>query len=286
MGSGLIQQTRFFLVVAFLSVELLGAPHVVVADELAEESPGSKFTRVQKTTALNIGAGAIIIGWGVLNWDYFAQSPRADNEGWFGRNTDEGGADKVGHAFAAYAMSHGFSTIYRNWNYSRQEAALYGAWSAFGMTTLMELGDSFSDDYGFSYEDQLMNVAGVAMGYLLDSYPSAAKKINFRWEYNPNLGDPEGDFVTDYEHSRYLLALKANGFDKITNPIFKALELHVGYYTRGYDDYSSVVPDERKRTVYGGIGVNIGYLLEPLWKTRLFDYYQPPYTHLDLEFHD
>jgi len=285
MGSRLLHKILFLLASALL---LVGSQdvHADVTEELVNDPPETALSRNQKAALLNVSAGAIIIGWGVLNWDYFTQSPQTKTEGWFGHGTDEGGADKAGHAFTAYAMSHGFSSIYRHWNYSPQDAALYGAWSAFGVTTLMELGDSFSDDYGFSYEDQLMNIGGATLGYLLDYYPSVANKIDIRWEYNPNLGNPKGDFVTDYEHSRYLLALKASGFERITNPWIKPLELQFGYYTRGYADYDSALPDQRKRAVYGGLGVNIGFLLEPLWKTRLFDYVQIPYTHVDVELHD
>jgi len=63
-------------------------------------------------------------------------------------------------------------------------------------------------------------------------------------------------------------------------------ELHLGYYTRGYDDYNfSLTNDDRKRTVYVGLGLNVGKVIESVRETRIFNYLQLPHTYLPLE-HD
>ena len=64
------------------------------------------------------------------------------------------------------------------------------------------------------------------------------------------------------------------------------LELHLGYYVRGYDDYKSYQPyDDRERNVYAGLGLNVGKVIESVWETRIFDYLQVPYTYFPVK-HD
>ena len=239
--------------------------------------------RETKVRNLNLMAAGTILTWGVLNWDYFQQSPQSANEGWFDQETDEGGADKLGHLYTTYALSHIYASIYSDWDYPEEDAMRLGAFSALGTMTIMELGDSFSE-YGFSYEDMLMNCVGAAAGYWFGTHPEWQKRIDLRLEYAPSLSDFEADVFTDYEHHKYLLAFKASGFDLLRDSPLNYFELHLGYYTRGYDDYKTSQPiDDRERTVYVGVGLNVGKLLESVWETRIFDYLQLPYTYLPLE---
>ncbi len=244
-----------------------------------------ELTAERKVFWLNTAAMGTIVTWGLINWDYGQQRPAARSEEWFGRGTKSGGADKLGHLYTGYLISHLFSTAYRAWDYPEQEASRMGALSSLGVTTLMEVGDSFSP-FGFSVEDMLMNTLGAGLGYAFDRSPELRRKVDLRLEYHPSLsGDFEPDLVTDYEHLKYLLAIKAAGFDTIENPVLRALELHFGYYTRGYDKVSPNLPDQRQRTLYVGIGLNVGHLLQPPWETRLFNYLQLPYTYLDARQH-
>ena len=253
------------------------------ADTVAEKSSNSsEFTRAQKGWALNLGAMGTVMAWGIANWDYFSRAPSTENEKWFGHDTKEGGADKLGHLWASYAMSHGFAAAYKRFGYSESESQLYGPLSALAVTGIMEIGDSFSADHGFSPEDMAANVVGAGFGWFLLCYPQWGERIDLRWEYSPELNDLEGDITTDYEHSKYLLALKAKGFDCIGNPYLNCLELHLGYYTRGYADYQDSGVDKRRRYLYAGAGVNVGRLLHHVWKTLLFDYIQLPYTYAEV----
>ncbi|MCA1797007.1 MAG: YfiM family protein [Geobacteraceae bacterium] len=253
------------------------------ADIAADRSSNNNgFTRSQKAWALNLGAMGTVMVWGIVNWDYFSRAPSTENEKWFGHDTKEGGADKLGHSWASYAMSHGFAAAYRRFGYSESESQLYGPLSALAVTGIMEIGDSFSADHGFSPEDMAANVVGAGLGWFLLRYPQWGERIDLRWEYSPEFSDLEGDITTDYEHSKYLLAIKAEGFDFIRNPYLKYLELHLGYYTRGYDEQHGPEMDERKRYFYAGAGVNMGRLARHIWETRIFDYVQIPYTYAEV----
>lgn len=238
-----------------------------------------------KVRNLNLLAAGTVFTWGVFNWDYFQRSPQSSMEDWFGHETDEGGADKLGHLYTTYALSHLYSLIYRDWDYPEERAMRLGAFSSLGTMAIMELGDSFSD-YGFSYEDMLMNCVGAAIGYWSGTHPEWQQRVDLRLEYAPSLSDFETDVVTDYEHHKYLLAFKADGFNLLRDSPLRYFELHLGYYSRGYDDYnSSLGSDDRERTVYIGLGLNVGKVIESVYETRILNYLQLPYTYLPLE-HD
>ena len=130
----------------------------------------SDWSKEDKALALNLGIGATVLGWGFANWDYGSGGPRFQSEGWFDRETDEGGADKLGHFYTSYLFSHLFAGQYERWDFDKDQAIRLGALSSLGVTGLIEVGDAFSD-YGFSYEDMIFNTLGVAAGYLLWSFP-------------------------------------------------------------------------------------------------------------------
>lgn len=236
------------------------------------------WSNQEKVFMTNVGGMAAITAWGVANWDYFTQAPKKGSEGWFSRDTSEGGADKLAHFYGTYIFSHVLTHTFDHWGYPSQKAALLGSLSSFAMMSYMELGDSFSN-YGFSHEDFLMNLLGAGTAFLMSRNPSLAKKIDFRIEYIPTFG--QVDFFSDYDHMKFLMAVKLDGFDWIRNPYAGYLELHLGYYARGFSD------DEKdQRNIYLGVGINISKLFRKfsMEKTsRVFNYYQLPYTYLGLE---
>jgi Predicted periplasmic lipoprotein (DUF2279) len=250
---------------------------------LADSGSGwfTDWSKEDKALALNLGVGAAVLGWGVVNWDYGEGGPRFQSEGWFDRETEEGGADKLGHFYSAYLFSHLFAGQYERWDFDKDQAIRWGALPPLGVTGLIEVGDAFSD-YGFSYEDMIFNTLGAAAGYLLWSFPELSGKIDLRVEYNPfTSGGYDWDVTTDYDRLSYLIALKAEGFDFIENPYLKYLELHVGFRARNYSDYSERPEvDLRKQFLYVGIGLNLSKLLRPYLDTPVFNYLQVPYTYV------
>lgn len=271
--------TSLLLVLATISV-LAGNS---LASETIEGQDGyatvqEKRCRVLQVNLVGIG---LVSAWGIYKWDYFSRSPRADSEGWFSNDTDEGGSDKLGHLYASYAATHGMAYFYENWQFERGDAALYGALSSWAIMGFMEFGDSFSD-YGFSVEDLLSNTVGSVFGYYLYLNTDLSSKIDLRWEYG---FDPSGGGVfTDYDNTKVLLALKLNGFKVARRGLLKHLELHLGYYTRGFDDHES----DQERNLYVGIGVNLTDLLRRHGHVKtatVLKYLQLPGTYLPLN-HD
>jgi len=245
-----------------------------------QEIPSEKKefpTRGQKTLLLNAGSMAVIFMYGLSQWDYGKDGFHFENERWFQRDTKYGGADKLGHLWSSYALSHLYSYVYRKWGYTEKEANLYGALSNLGVQTFMEAADGFSSQ-GFSYEDLIMNVAGTGVAYVWGKVPYLAKKIDFRMEYTPGFNSRDFGFSTNYERQRFLIALKADGFNFIKNPCLRYLEFHAGYYARHYKDYKVDSLDDRGRHLYIGIGFNVSKLVQKFVNTRVLDYIQIPYT--------
>jgi hypothetical protein len=236
------------------------------------------FARGRKTLLLNVGGMGVVFAYGLWHWDYGKNTFEFTNEGWFQRTTQYGGADKLGHFWSSYALSHLYSYVYCKWGYTDREANFYGALSNLGLQTFMELADGFSPSQGFSYQDFIMNVVGTGVAYVWEKYPSVARKIDFRIEYAPYFDHRDYAFSTKYDRQTFLIAVKAEGFDAIKNPYLKYLELHFGYNARGYKDYREGGPDDRRRTMCVGLGFNVSRLVQKVVDTRILDYIQIPYT--------
>ncbi|MFC5358442.1 DUF2279 domain-containing protein [Azospirillum himalayense] len=268
------------VIAGFLTAALLLPGRPVSASMMEDQG----WSKEDKALALNVGTGVLALGWGVWSWDWGTGGPRFQDEGWFGRSTTEGGADKIGHAWTGYAISHLLARQYQSWGFTQTDSARYGALSSLGIMGLVEVGDAFSDDYGFSYQDMLFNTVGAVAGYILWDNPELARKVDFRVEYNPFSGGDkyQADVFTDYRRLKYLIAVKADGFDAIQDPLLRHLEFHVGFYARGYEDYSTNPSrDDRSQYFYLGIGLNLTRLLSPHVKTGgVFHYIQPPYTYI------
>jgi hypothetical protein len=242
------------------------------------------LTRGQKMLLLNVGSMTTILIYGLVDWDYGDSSFNFKNEGWFEQDTKYGGVDKVGHLWTGYMLSRFYSHIYRKWKYTDQEANLYGSLSSLCTNLFMEVADGFSPSQGFSYEDMIMNIVGCGAGYIWGKFPGLARKIDFRIEYTPEFNSHDFGIATNYERQKFLMALKADGFDAIRNPYLQYLEFHVGYYARGYKDYEPGGPDDRHRNIYVGLGFNVSKLLQKYVNTRVLDYIQIPYTSVNKSF--
>jgi hypothetical protein len=244
------------------------------------------WPRETKVAVLTAGTIAVIAAFGFIEWDYGSHSFRAAHEHWFGKDTHYGGADKLGHIFTCYALASVYSRIYQDWGYDPNDAILIGAASSWLTMSVIEVGDGFSKSQGFSYEDEIMNTVGVGLAYLRHRFPAIRERVDYRWEWFPSPSVLHGerfDVLTDYSGQKYLLAFKLDGWLRTGSPVLKALELQVGYYTRGYVSDDQDFFHGQHRYGYVGLGLNVTYLLERLTGHRaagIFDYYQVPYTYL------
>jgi len=224
----------------------------------------------------NLIGSATIITWGVLNWDYGEKSMHSSSEGWFGKNTKSAGADKLGHFYTTFALSHYFANLYIGFGYDKHKAIKQGAISSLILNSVMEVGDSFSS-YGFSYEDFIVNALGSYVGYYLLMHPDVNDIIDIRLEYKPTKKIRSGDSIdilTDYNGMKFLTAVKFNAFENFQDTFLKYFEFHVGYYARKGSGKIDRYP-------YVAIGLNLSYILAPVSKKveKFFHYYQMPYSY-------
>lgn len=231
---------------------------------------------VRRSRVAGVG---VVMAWGLLQWGYGKHGMHASSEGWFGRDTPEGGADKLGHLYTSYVLARGLAGLYQDRGLDAGRASREGALSSLLLTTAMELGDGFSA-YGVSGEDMAMNLAGAWFGLQLARHEAWRQRLDLRVEYRFN-GEAR-DVFTDYEHARFLAALKLGGFRPLRDTPLGWLELQVGYFTRGYDD--PLAPD--RRSGYVGLGLDLPRLLRRAGLARmaaLLQFYQPPDSSLRRE---
>jgi len=221
-----------------------------------------------------IAAGAIGI-WGLATWDYGSAGFYSSDEGWFEQDSKYGGADKLGHLWATYTFSDALTGLYKNWGYPSDRANIYAALSAWTVQAFMEVGDATSESQGFSWGDMAFNSLGALTSILMENYPKLDRLIDLRVEYVFN--EPVNAIFDDYSNQYYSLALKLDGFDTLENTFLKYLEIHGGYYTRGYEHHD----EEHTRSVYAGLTINLSRLLNHYGMTKtskVAEYLQLPYS--------
>ena len=197
------------------------------------------------------------------------ESFRVSHEGWFGHNTPDGGADKLGHAFTSYVSTRLLASSLEHWGgQERKDAIWLAGLTAAGVSLAVEVLDGYTRDYGFSATDLTMNLVGVGAGMFLESSSRWDDLIDLRWQYRRSadakwLGDR--DPIADYSGQTYLLVFKASGIPAFqSNRWLRFLEFQVGYGSRGYSPHpGSFAPVQPRphRNLYFGIGLNLSELL-------------------------
>ncbi len=228
---------------------------------------------------------------------------RLSDEGWFGRNTETGGADKLGHTFSFYVSTRLLTSALDRWaGHERADAIWLAGVTSATVSLAVEVFDGYTRQYGFSTADLAMNLVGIGAGMLLESSPKWDEVIDLRWQYWRSadakwLG--ETDPIADYSGHTYLLALKASGIESLrSNPWLRFLELQFGYGSRGYAPHPgrfAPVQPRPHRNLYVGIGLNLSELLgatvfkDSTSRTRritegFLEYLQVPGTNLLLRY--
>jgi hypothetical protein len=235
----------------------------------------SSQPKEQKMLYTNVTAATAIAVWGLATWDYGSSGFHTGDEGWFERDSKYGGADKLGHFWATYAFSDALTGLYKSWGYAPGKASFYAALSSWTVQAFMEVGDATSKSQGFAWADMAMNTVGALTSVFMEKFPELDRKIDFRVEYVFNV--PVNGIFDDYSNQYYSVVLKLDGFDAMEDTFLKYVELHGGYYTRGYGE-----EDETKsRSLYAGITVNLAKIFDQQGYSKtgkVLEYIQLPYT--------
>jgi hypothetical protein len=181
-----------------------------------------------------------------------------DHEGWFGRNTDNGGADKASHLADYFVVAGLFEDIYRMMGYPEKEAILWGFGLAVATGLAVEVNNGFTEEYGFSWEDLTMNVAGATAASLV-SLTRTRDLFGMRTSHLPG---------STYNHDVYSADFKLSGLGQrlgINIGPLRWLLVSVTYGVKGYRGSPTIEP---QRQVGFEVGLNLQQILNDLGVRR------------------
>jgi hypothetical protein len=223
-----------------------------------------------RNTAIIAGTAAAVAIYGTQKWwkQGFTGDFHSRSEGWFGRDTQFGGIDKLGHVYATYVGTRVLAPILESVGNTPRDSRRIAALTMWGTMCAVEVLDGFSRDYYFSPEDFAANTLGALMGWFFASNPEWDDVVDYRLAYRQTPlsdWDPAGD----YSGQRYWLMVKADGIPGVRDvPLLRYLEIGVGYGAPGYD-----VPDEwifhdfalKRREVFVGVSLNMSRVIADLF---------------------
>lgn len=213
------------------------------------------------------------------------QSFRFQDEGLFGRDTNNLGVDKLAHSYNTYLFSE---ILYRRMERktgggvaSAVTAAALGA----GLQFYGEFYDGLHEGSGFSLEDTAFNLAGAGFSALRNSVPRLHETVDFRLLIVPNSDIYTFNGKRHFEQQKFFLAFKPAGFEALKRTPLRLLELHVGYSARDFTNEDRAAGVRSHRAVFLGAGLNFTELFfrnarSPIAKAAatVLEYYQLPYT--------
>ena len=214
--------------------------------------------------AIAAGVGTIAMVAGFLGWwsDGFNSKFTFRNEGWFGPDTYSAGVDKLGHAFSLYVTTRLLNQAFR-WAGEPQEVSVARAGLlSFAIGLGIEVFDGLekSGKYGFSWQDLVMDSAGILLAMYAEETPGFDKWFAFRWRRETSSLVGGGT----YDSHQYFGVLRLSGWSElgVYNPL-RYMELMVGYGAFGYrGDSGTSNYDNRQRSIYAGVGLNLTELLD------------------------
>ncbi|MDM8559863.1 DUF2279 domain-containing protein [Candidatus Parabeggiatoa sp. HSG14] len=197
-------------------------------------------------------------------WDKNSSNFRVRHEDWFAADTPNGGADKLGHTYAFYISTRLMKNGFEWAGYNRKQAVQLAGITSGVISLGVEVMDGFTEKYGFSSEDVIMNLSGISMGIILETYPQWDNLFDIRLKYWPSddakrLNDY--DPIADYSGQTYLLITKASAIPTLRKQKFlRYLELAVGYGTKGYQPNDGTGTQSTSRHFYYGLSLNLSLL--------------------------
>ena len=246
-------------------------------DQLVKPAPiPAKEDHLWTGWTLVAGSYAAIGGYGYYSWsqeedhrDFFFKS-----DGWFGKDTYAGGADKVGHCFSNYLLTRSGYDILSWAGLSRDHALTASVALAALLYTAIEIKDGRTKHLGFSWNDIVADVCGNLLATALVLNPSLDRALDFRLEYYPTREylDAVNDTgtlnpVEDYSGMTFGLwyhLSEVPGLKKV--PVvswLRFVDLGVTYGTRNYrpDPYDNGAP---RQELSAALTLNIAAIVRAL----------------------
>jgi hypothetical protein len=246
-----------------------------------------------RTLGLTLGVLGTIPVVGELVWWKGNQrgSFHFTDEGWFGRDTYAGGADKTSHFFFGYMAGRELAKAYEGFGNTPKESRLLSIGLVALGGALVELGDGFTDVYGYSWGDVASNFAGALAAAGIEA-AGVDDVVGFRFGVvSAQIPPPPNrayGYGHDYSEDVYSADIKLAGVLRRmgTRPgLARFFLVSLTYGSKGYR-FSPV--DVRERNIGVDIGLNMPEILlavgvpKEKWWGRLlltfFEYIRVPYT--------
>jgi hypothetical protein len=237
------------------AASLQGAPLVTPPLRLPDKG---RMTWV--TAGVLVGSAVSSLSGG---WTRHFESFHFTEEGWFGRGTYAGGADKVSHLVLYNILARELRIGYERMGYETDRAYAMGFGVALAGGLIVELGDGIAI-FGFSWEDLLTDAIGAGSAVLI-SRSGLDDLVGFRFGPVPSKTPPaccrlnkEGK---DYSKEIYTADIKLAGAAKRLGwGIGPARFLYLSM-TYGSKGYKFSYPEFRQRDIGVELGVNFTEIL-------------------------
>jgi len=265
----------------------------------AAPSPTVRFDLTQQPKRFAIGAlsGVAILG-SFLN--AYTDGNRYDfhftQEGYFGRHTYVGGADKASHFVSYYGVARLMTGVYEAFDLPGESSYRLASATSILAGLATELGDGMNK-YGFSYEDFVIDTAGAASAWAL-AHHRLDDMIGFRFGVVPAPESPEELEVNgtgkDYTREIYTADFKLAGLARRLDQRFGPARFLLVSLTYGVKGYPYAPPELRERQVGLEVGLNVAELAravgvpENRWWGRIaliiLDIVRIPYTAIGVRY--
>ena len=188
---------------------------------------------------------------------YDGRSFHVHDEGWFGPNTRDGGADKASHFADYYIVSKEIAFVYEKLGYSETAAR----WLGFGVAVATGLANELADGttkYGFSWGDLAMDTLGAGFAVLV-SVTRTEDLIGVRTSHVPG---------STYTHDVYSADMKLSGLARRLGLNLGPLRWLMFSVTYGSKGYRVDPPIDLQRQLGLEIGLNLQQILLDVKVTR------------------
>ncbi|HEY7113542.1 MAG TPA: DUF2279 domain-containing protein [Thermoanaerobaculia bacterium] len=246
-----------------------------------------------KTLYLTLGVFASIPVVGELVWWKGNEKGKFHftDEEWFQHDTYAGGADKASHFFFGYMFTRELAKWYERFgNTSAESRGLAAAVSVIG-GALVELGDGFTDIYGYSWQDVAANATGALAAYGIEA-AGISDVVGFRFGFvNADIPPPccrAYGYGHDYSEDVYSADLKLEGVLRRAGMRPGPARFFLVSMTYGSKGYRFSPVDVRERNIGVDLGLNMPEILLAVGvpKTKwwgealltIFEYIRFPYT--------
>ena len=183
---------------------------------------------------------------------------QVDHEGWFGPNTSHGGADKASHLADYFVITGLFEDVYRMIGYTEKDAILWAFGLAVATGLAVEVNNGFTKEYGFSWEDLTMDVAGAIAASVV-SLTRTRDLFGLRTSHLPG---------STYTHDVYSADLKLAGLARRLGINIGPLRWLLFSVTYGSKGYHVSPPITQQRQLGFEVGLNLQQILDDLGVRR------------------